>query len=233
MNRSAGRARIALVGNRSPHVPAHERLDVLIPSLEAEFTWIASEEIADAGDVREFDGIWVIPGSPYVSQSGVLTAIRHARENGVPFLGTCGGFQHALLEFARSRLDLHAAEDVQYDADAEVPLIVPLVCSLKGERAELHLREGSRLYDIFGRRSATVTYHCSYGLNPGYTDLVTSQELLVTAWDDTRAARAVELPEHRFFVATLFQPERAALAGRVPPLVAAFVAATASQAGGR
>ena len=47
-----------------------------------------------------FDGIWCVPGSPYANTDGALDAIRVARERRVPFLGTCGGFQHALLEYA-------------------------------------------------------------------------------------------------------------------------------------
>jgi CTP synthase (UTP-ammonia lyase) len=52
-----------------------------------------------------------------------------------------------------------------------------------------------------------------------------------TAFDPDGAPRALELPDHPFFIATLFQPERAALHGRTPPLARAFVhAATAAKA---
>jgi len=54
--------------------------------------------------------IWCVPGSPYANESAVIGAIRWARESGIPFLGTCGGFQHAVLEFARNVMGLSAAE---------------------------------------------------------------------------------------------------------------------------
>ena len=48
--------------------------------------------------------MWTVPASPYENTAGALDAIRFARETRRPFLGTCGGFQHALIEFARRRL---------------------------------------------------------------------------------------------------------------------------------
>lgn len=221
---------IALVGNRTAGKPAHVSLAALAPHLPADFTWVPTETIRSAADLGDFDGIWVIPGSPYVSQHGVLTAIGHARERGVPFLGTCGGFQHALLEYARHCLDLTAAEDMQYDADAPTPLIAPLACSLKGEQARLHLLPGSRLARAFGADSADVMYHCSYGLNPRFVDLMFSGELVVSAWDEHGAPRAVELPRHRFFLGTLFQPELSSTPRDPHPLITAFVAAVSEHA---
>jgi len=231
MTTTLKQATIALIGNRSAHKPAHKRLDALAPHLAAKLTWLPSETVQCADDLSDFDGIWVVPGSPYASQDGVLEAIRHARESTVPFLGTCGGFQHALLEYARHCLDLVAAEDMQYDTDAAVPLIIPLVCSLKGERARLHLQDGSRLAEVFdGQRSAVVTYHCSYGLNPRFADLMVSGELVVSARDEHGAPRAVELPNHPFFVGTLFQPELSSTPSDHHPLITAFVAAATQHA---
>jgi len=49
----------------------------------------------------DFDGLWCVPGSPYRSMNGALNAIRFARENNIPFIGTCSGFQHAVIEYAQ------------------------------------------------------------------------------------------------------------------------------------
>ena len=68
-------------------------------------------------------------------------------------------------------------------------------------------------------------YHCRYGLNPAYERLFAEAPLRVAARDDAGDVRAVELAGHPFFVATLFQPELAALRGERHPLVAAFAAA--------
>lgn len=84
--------------------------------------------------MKGFDAVWVLPGSPYASEAGALAAIRTAREDGIPFLGTCGGFQHALLEYARNVCGLTRAAHAENDpaADSGDLLIAPLACSLVG-----------------------------------------------------------------------------------------------------
>jgi CTP synthase (UTP-ammonia lyase) len=90
----------------------------------------------------------------------------------------------------------------------------------------IRFREGSILANGYGCLEASEGYHCSYGINPAFLSAILSGPLRVSAEDQAGEVRAVELEEHPFFVATLFQPERAALNGNIPPLVAAFIRAT-------
>ena len=71
-----------------------------------EWEWRATSSILPgaAENLQMYDCIWCVPGSPYESEAGALEAIRVARESGKPFLGTCGGCQHAILEYARNVL---------------------------------------------------------------------------------------------------------------------------------
>lgn len=64
------------------------------------YDWLATPSIASGDALAEYDAVWVVPGSPYRHPEGAFTAIRYARENSIPFLGTCGGFQHAVIEYA-------------------------------------------------------------------------------------------------------------------------------------
>jgi len=89
---------------------------------------------------------------------------------------------------------------------------------------------GPRLAAAYVSGTTTERYHCNYRLNPSLEAALTAGPLCVTARDDRGEARALELNGHPFFVATLFQPERAALEQRVPPIVAAFVGAAAAHA---
>jgi CTP synthase (UTP-ammonia lyase) len=224
------RPKLALIGDRSDRVPAHARLDAIVPHFGMDVDWLPSAGVTEA--VGAYDGIWVVPGSPYVSQANVLLAIRTARTENIPYLGTCGGFQHALIEYSRNVLGLSDAEDVQYDAEASTPLIVPLACSLVGETAPLHFEPGSRLASVYpGQVSTVETYHCKYGLNPAYEQQILSGPLRISGWDAERAPRAVELPDHPFFVGSLFQPELASTPDALHPLIQAFLAAVAVRAG--
>ena len=113
---------IALVGDRSPSVRAHARIPQLIDALRRrdgvvlDPYWVPSTEAHENLDA--FDGIWVVPGSPYESPEGAIQAARTARENNIPFLGTCGGFQHAILMLARDLAGIEDAAHAEYGGAA-------------------------------------------------------------------------------------------------------------------
>jgi CTP synthase (UTP-ammonia lyase) len=52
--------------------------------------------------VKSAGAVWAVPGSPYVNDEAAYAATTHARTTGQPFLGTCGGFQYAMVEYARN-----------------------------------------------------------------------------------------------------------------------------------
>jgi CTP synthase (UTP-ammonia lyase) len=233
--------RLALIGDHNPEVIAHRaipaalRLAAAHANAPVEPAWVGTATLGDdvPAQLASFDGIWCVPASPYANTAGALAAIRFARESGRPFLGTCGGFQHALLEFARNVMGLHAAEHAETWPDAEMPLIAPLSCSLVERTGAIRFTEGSRLRGIYGTAEAEEGYHCNYGLNPRYERLLAGSPLRVCGRDEAGEVRAVELEGHPFFFATLFQPERAGLRGVAHPLVNAFVTAAADRAAQR
>lgn len=228
--------RIALIGDRNDAIIAHRAIPVALAAaardlgIEVHQDWIHSSQIADVQrQLAPCAGIWCIPGSPYANTEGVLAAIRFARQSRRPFLGTCGGFQHAMLEYAQGVWGIGSPAHAETDPDADDPVITALSCALVNVGGALHFAAGSRLAHIYGAASATEEYHCSYGLSSRCQARLEEGPLHVAARDDEGSVRGVELEGHPFYIATLFQPERAALQGRTPPLVCAFVKA-ASQA---
>jgi CTP synthase (UTP-ammonia lyase) len=225
----ADKFRVALIGDFNPSVIAHQAIpEALKLSADknhlVEGVWVHTKSIANAEvQLRDFDGIWCVPDSPYANMDGALEAIRFARESGRPFLGTCGGFQHALLEYARNVCNLRTADHAETNPSASVLLISPLACPLVERSEEIELHDGL-VRRAYGVSRITEAYHCSYGLNRQYEDVLFSSHLRPTAHDLSGEVRAVELSSHPFFVATLFQHERRALRSEVPPLVKAFVA---------
>ena len=226
---------LALIGDYDPAVIAHQAIPQALAlaardaGLSVTSHWIHTTKLPGSELLVTADGIWCVPASPYANPSGALAAIRLARETGVPFLGTCGGFQHAVLEAAASLWRLDSPSHAEVDPDAPDPVVAPLACSLVEVSDEVRLAPGSRIASAYGRTVAEEQYHCRYGLNPRYVPRLADGPLRATAWDRAGEVRAVELDQHPFFVATLFQPERAALKGRTPPLVTAFLAAIRSR----
>jgi CTP synthase (UTP-ammonia lyase) len=220
---------IGLVGDYSPDVIAHRAIPKALELARAsggrdvDWRWIETRDLRrPAKDLSDCAGIWVTPGSPYANTTGVLEAIRWARENGRPFLGTCGGFQHALIEFGRNVAGLAGADHAESSPEAKLLLVTRLACSLVERSGVVRLEPGSRLRAAYGADEATEGYHCNFGLNTAYRRALEEAGLRFTAFDDEGAVRGAELPSHPFFVGTLFQPERAALRGELPPVVKAF-----------
>ncbi|MFH8346104.1 hypothetical protein [Streptomyces sp. NPDC018045] len=234
-------ARIALVGDRSEAVRSHVRVPRLLTALrerdvlDLDAYWVPSED-ADQG-MSGFDAVWVLPGSPYRSEKGVLAAIRAAREGGIPFLGTCGGFQHALLEFARHVCGLTRANHAENEPGtaAEEAVVVPLACSLVGHEGTVKATPGSRAAHLLGTDRTQARYHCNYGPNPRHLDVLREHGMVFSGSDESGDVRIAELPAHPFFLATLFQPELDGEGGggRVHPLITGLARAAVEHAGNR
>jgi len=229
---------IALIGEQNPSIPAHRAIPHAL-RLAGEayegtvvWRWVDSDMLKNARrDLSVYDGVWVVPGSPYRNMEGVLGAIRFARETMCPFLGTCGGFQHAVIEFARNVANLPAADHAETAPQAQVPVITPLACELVEKSDEVTFTPGSRLHTIFGGQPTRGEYRCRFGVNPAYRAALENAGLQFTGFDASGDIRALELPRHPFFAGTLFQPERGAMRGERHPLIAAFVAAAVKRAG--
>lgn len=229
-------ASIGLIGDHNTSVTAHRAIPLAIElaakelGIATDFHWLATDEITSQQDISHFDGLWCVPASPYRSMEGALQAIRFARESHRPFLGTCGGFQHAVLEYARNVLQWSDADHSETAPDARRPVISLLACALVEATEVIALEAGTRIRSAYGRAEIVEGFHCRYGVNPAFLEHLTSGNLRIAATGGAGEVRALELVDHPFFVTTLFQPERAALAGTLPPLVKALLRACESSA---
>jgi len=224
-----GSVSIGLVGDRRESVVAHRAIPAALAlaaealALEVTHAWIPTEEASSIDRVSGFDGLWCVPGSPYRSMEGALFAIRHARERSIPFMGTCGGFQHAVIEYAQSVLGWSDAAHAESSRNESRAVISPLTCGILAGGGTVRFLPGTRLRAAYAADEAEEEYLCSYGVNPEFRVALVAGPLREAAIDAAGDLRAVELVGHPFFVATLFQPERAALRGKLPPLVRAFL----------
>ncbi|MEV0319857.1 hypothetical protein ACIBKX_17165 [Streptomyces sp. NPDC050658] len=229
-------ARVALVGDRSPSVRAHARIPALLDALAQrdqlvlDAYWIPTPDAEPDGALDGFDAIWVVPGSPYRSEAGAIAAARTARERGIPFLGTCGGFQHAVLEFARNVCGLRGVHHAENQPEADDLLFVPLACSLVGHEGVVDIDRGSLAERIMGAERTTERYHCSFGPSPDYLDVLRAHGLRFSGADEAGDVRMAELPDHPFFLATLFQPELAGDGTRPHPIIRALASAAVEHA---
>jgi CTP synthase (UTP-ammonia lyase) len=183
----------------------HHAAQSLMVSIE--ITWLPTDKI-QREDLTQFDLLWCAPGSPYVSMNGALTAIRFAREHNVPFIGTCGGFQHTVIEYARNVLEITDAEHAENNPGSKNLFITPLLCSVKGQSLDVILEESSLAFkSYYNKQTVKEEYHCNYGLNDEYRYALTQSGLEISGIDNSNEARILELPANDFFIATLFLPQ--------------------------
>lgn len=225
--------KIGLIGDYDASVPAHQAIPIALKltseklGVPIEFKWVPTDEILNPSRIIGFDGLWCVPASPYKNMDGALCAIQYAREQQIPFLGTCGGFQHAIIEYARNVMGWQNAEHAETAPNALRPVIKQMECALVEKVKKVSLIPSTKIQILYGCSETEEGYRCRYGLNPNFEQhFFSNGQLRVGARDDLGEIRAVELAnDHPFFIATLFQPERAALRGEIPPLILGFAQA--------
>jgi CTP synthase (UTP-ammonia lyase) len=241
----ADSVRIGILGDydpKSPTLPAIEKSlqhasTKLNQLLEAQ--WLPTSSLAGPTaekTLESFDGIWAAPGSPYKSFDGMLKGIEFARRRDWPFLGTCGGFQYALIECARNVLGLKDADTAENNPNSKNIIIQPVACAvpnggkgpkLHGPIPKIRLRPGSYLHSFYQQDVITEEFFCNFEVNRDYEWAAIEAGFPVVARGANGEIRAIESPTHRFYVATLFQPQLSSKPGKPHPLVMAFVQAAA------
>jgi CTP synthase (UTP-ammonia lyase) len=220
-------ATIRVLGDYHAGHLTHREIDAALGLLPegVRASWVGTER-PDAADVASIDGLWIAPGTPYRSDAAVLRAIRAARLGGVPLLGTCGGFQYAVLEFARDVAGIEGAEHAEASPGAAEAVIAPLSCSLVGKVRMVRAVQGTRLAQIAGMAPFDGFHYCSYGLDEAYVERLQSAGLRINARAEDAGVEGFELPDHPFFLATLFQPQvGSSKGGPLHPLLVAFAEA--------
>jgi CTP synthase (UTP-ammonia lyase) len=234
----AGGPWVAVIGDRVDGFEPHETISAsLRHAADAlhvpppEMRWFATDALVPdaAGALAGAVAIWCAPGAPYRSLAGALAGIRVAREQRVPFLGTCAGFQHGVIEFARGVLGRRDAAHAEYagadiDEGSEGELFIDeLLCSLVGQTMRVDLVDDV-LRDVYGALYATERYYCRFGLHPRWRGVLHEAGLRVAGVDASDGdVRIMRLEGHPFYVLTLFVPQTSSTPERPHPLVARYL----------
>lgn len=119
------------------------------------------------------------------------------------------------------------ADHEESSPTAATLLISRLSCSLVGQTQAVRLVAGSQVAAAYGQSETLEDFHCNYGFNGAFTQRFHASDLRFVAFGGEGEVRAVELPTHRFYMATLFLPQMRSQAGQPHPLITAFVQAAA------
>jgi CTP synthase (UTP-ammonia lyase) len=203
----------------------HHSADRLGVGVEVEWLPTPTLDGQVEGKMKRFDAFLCAPGSPYKSPEGALNGIRYARENDRPFLGTCGGCQNAIIEYARNAMGMKDAEHAEEHPDGENSFVTPLTCSMVGKIEEVKIIPGTRASKVYGAKSTMEKFYCNYGLNPSRRKDIEAAGLRVSGLDAGGEVRILELPEARFYFATLFVPQATSTQERPHPMITGLLKA--------
>jgi CTP synthase (UTP-ammonia lyase) len=211
---------IALVGDRNESYPSHREVDAVIPLLGVGAEWVPT----DSGrDLSGYDGIWLMPGSPYADDAAAYAAITHAREQSVPFLGTCGGLQYAVVEYFRRVIGVVDASHAESDGPSESNVVTAQACSLVGEEREVLPVAGTRFAALVPEPFVGMHY-CNYAPSSEALQALVANGWVIAATAQDAEAEVLELTGHPYFMVSLFQPQIGSLAGKpLHPLLRKFV----------
>ena len=191
--------------------------------------------------MKGFDGVIVPGGFGSTGVEGKIEAIRYCRENGVPYLGLCFGMQLAVVEFARNVCGLEGAHTTEIDSKAPHPVIdiIPkqkelIEKKMYGATMRLGswpavLKKGSLVHKLYGKEVVEERHRHRYEVNPKYHKILQQHGLKFSGLhlrsDGIKLVEFIELPNHRFFVATQAHPEFTSRFLRPAPLFVALLEA--------
>ncbi|MDP2587326.1 MAG: CTP synthase [bacterium] len=208
-----------------------------------EITWINAEEFekspSKVKQLSDYDGIIVPGGFGKRGVTGKLRAIKHVRENNIPYLGLCYGLQMAVIEYARNVCGMRSARTTEVDPNTKDPVIHTLadqVAKIKQKELGGTMRLGhytcrlvpkTRVRDLYGKGSVQERHRHRYEVNPKYVPVLEKKGLQISGVNPgSNLVEIIELPKHRFFVACQFHPEFQSRPLVPHPLFVGFIAAT-------
>lgn len=167
--------------------------------------------------LKNYDGIFIPYGFGPRGTDGKIKAIRYARENGIPFLGICYGFQLAVVEFARNTCNLKDANSTEIDPKTPHPVIylMPKQRGVKNKGATMRLgahsiiiKKGTTAHKLYGATKIRERHRHRWEVNPDYWSTLKQHGLVFSGKSpDRRRMEILELPDRFFFFASQFHGE--------------------------
>jgi len=244
---------VAVVGKYVEHHDAYKSLTEAIAHgglrqrIKVNIRRVESDDL-DGNDLSQLEGVdaILVPGGfGERGFEGKVNAIRHARENGIPYLGICYGLQAAAVEFARNVCGLEGANTTEVDTDTPHGVIGLITEWLdasgtveqRDERSDLggtmrlggqecRLREGSLARKLYGREIVTERHRHRYEFNNNYRDIFQKHGVLLSGLSmDEMLVEIIEIPDHPWFLACQFHPEFTSTPRDGHPLFTGFIEA--------
>jgi len=185
--------------------------------------------------LQKYNGIFTPYGFGPRGTEGKIAAIRYARENDIPFLGICYGFQLAVVEFARNVCELENANSTEINPDTPHPVIDLMPEQREVQRKGASMRLGAHniivekntiAYRLYNAEEIYERHRHRWEVNPDYKDTLEKHGLIFSGKSlDKRRMEILELPNKYFFFASQFHGEFKSRPGKPDPEYYGFIRA--------
>ena len=213
------------------HAGAMNECKVQVQYIHSEF--ITPENVGEK--LSGLDGLLVAPGFGNRGIEGKISAVRYARETGLPFFGICLGMQMAVIEFARNVLGIKEAHSTEMMPEAKDAVIDMMEeqkkITMKGGTMRLgaypcDIKQGSLAHRVYGALRVSERHRHRYEFNNWYLDQFERHGMIASGINpDTNLVEITELPNHPFFIGVQYHPELKSTVERPAPLFVHFVKA--------
>lgn len=198
--------------------------------------YVHSEKLNENNYIEELqncDGILVPPGVGTRGINGKILAAKFARENNIPYLGICLGMQCAIIEYAQNVLKLEDANSIEINMTCKNPIISLMEeykltsqksCTMRQGAYSCKISKGSKVYEAYQTTKISERHRHRYELNLQYKEMLSQAGMICTGINpETNLVEIIEIPNHKWFVGVMFNPEFKSTVINPHPLFVNFV----------
>jgi CTP synthase len=200
---------------------------------------IDSESITDYSVLSKYDGILVPGGFGTRGSEGIIGTANYARENNIPYLGICFGFQLAAVAFGRNVLKLEDGNSTEIKPDTKNPIIDLLpeqkdVSNMGGSLRlganDVQIKSGTNAQKIYNSSTISKRHRHRYEINKQYIPEFEKNGLVFSAHSDgEKRMEMLEIPSHKFYLGVQFHPEFNSRPGYPEEVFVSFIKATSEK----
>tara|TARA_Y100001935_G_scaffold105768_1_gene87752 strand:+ start:125066 stop:126721 length:1656 start_codon:yes stop_codon:yes gene_type:complete len=241
----SGEIKIALVGKYVEHHDSYKSIVEAfihagaVNDCKVKVVWVQSDDLTPKNigtALSGVSGVLVAPGFGGRGIDGKLTAVKYARENGVPFFGICLGMQCAVIEYARNVCGWDGANSTEFDDNTEYPIIdimhdqkdiENMGGTMRLGKYKCKVKEGSYAHKAYGEDIVEERHRHRYEVNNNLRYKLTEEGMSFTGMNPERdLVEIVEIADHPWFVGVQFHPELRSTVNNPQPLFVDFVKAS-------
>ncbi len=248
-NRVSGKGKMLKIGLAGKYTGVHDSYISILKALEhcegtlnvkVDIEWIETTKLEKKPqklkELKKLDGIIIPGGFGKRGSEGKIAVAGYCRKNNIPYLGLCLGFEVAVISFARDRCGLKNANSTEFQHNCRQPVIDLLPEQLQIETMggnmrlggqDVELVPGTKAWEIHGKKKKIRRrFRHRWECNPEFISVLEKKGMVFSGrYPKKPIMQLLELPGHKFYMASQFHPEFTSRPLKPDPLFLNFIKA--------